>query len=68
MRWIVFFVSFLFLILRILLDKTYNPKYLAVDYLDYLNFSSNYVYNYKDYFEKKILNKVADKGGIRLKI
>lgn len=58
MRWIVFFVSFLFLILRILLDKTYNPKYLAVDYLDYLNFSSNYVYNYKDYFEKKILNNV----------
>ncbi len=55
---VCFFISILFLIFRILLDKTYNYKYLAIDYLDYLNFSSNYVYNYKDYFEKEILNNI----------
>ncbi|MGC8816126.1 MAG: DUF5693 family protein, partial [bacterium] len=50
--------SVLFLFFRIILDKNYNQKYLAIDYLDYLNFSSNYIYNYKDYFDKEIINDI----------
>ncbi|MGB9639028.1 MAG: DUF5693 family protein, partial [bacterium] len=58
MRWLVLFLSVLFLFFRIILDKNYNQKYLAIDYLDYLNFSSNYIYNYKDYFDKEIINDI----------
>jgi hypothetical protein len=68
MRYFIFFLALIYFIFKFLFDKIYYtliPNYLVIDYNDYINFSSNYVYNYKELLDNEILNYV---NGISFKL
>jgi hypothetical protein len=68
MRYFIFFLALIYFIFKFLFDKIYYtliPNYLVIDYNDYVNFSSNYVYNYKELLDNEILNYV---NGISFKL
>jgi len=68
MRYFIFFFALIYLIFKFLFDKIYYtiiPNYLVIDYNDYVNFSSNYIYNYKELLDNEILDYV---NGISFKL